>query len=277
MITEDSKKAIQLIKENYKGLEDFIITELSFRQKHGTITGTSREGVWNRLFKRIIPEKFAVENNVMLVDATGNISKEIDIVIFDKQYTPYLFHYGTIKIIPIEAVMVVVESKSSSVDNEKIRAWYESVERLKTDSKGIARILQSGKNATVNETRNTRPIRIFAGMTDKNNLDHFFDIQIIVDINKKILSIKIPDEDQSLDWWMEKLNTKDNGDQQTEEKEKKDKEERCERNLLKLTVKDNPILSLNLKLNQLLMLINNPMFFPHYSYAEMFNSPEDEM
>lgn len=32
-----------------------------------------------------------------------------------------------------------------------------------------------------------------------------------------------------------------------------------------------PLLTLNLQLNQLLMLINNPMLFPHKSYADMFN------
>ena len=32
------------------------------------------------------------------------------------------------------------------------------------------------------------------------------------------------------------------------------------------------LLTLNLQLNQLLMLINNPMLFPHIAYAEMFNA-----
>jgi len=42
----------------------------------------------------------------------------------------------------------------------------------------------------------------------------------------------------------------------------------------KITYQDQPVslLSLNLQLNQLLMLINNPMLFPHNAYAKMFNS-----
>jgi hypothetical protein len=36
-------------------------------------------------------------------------------------------------------------------------------------------------------------------------------------------------------------------------------------------VEGNDILSLNLQLNQLLMLLNNPMLFPHYAYAKAFN------
>jgi hypothetical protein len=41
--------------------------------------------------------------------------------------------------------------------------------------------------------------------------------------------------------------------------------------LADLKVHGNPLLSLNLQLNQLLMLINNPMLFPHLSYARAFN------
>lgn len=36
------------------------------------------------------------------------------------------------------------------------------------------------------------------------------------------------------------------------------------------------LLSLNLQLNQLLMLINNPILFPHLSYAEMFNKVDQK-
>ena len=34
---------------------------------------------------------------------------------------------------------------------------------------------------------------------------------------------------------------------------------------------ENVLMSLIFQLNQLLMVINNPMFFPHHAYAECFN------
>lgn len=43
-----------------------------------------------------------------------------------------------------------------------------------------------------------------------------------------------------------------------------------ENTLKDLRVQGNPLLSLNLQLNQLLMLINNPMLFPHFAYAKTF-------
>ena len=44
----------------------------------------------------------------------------------------------------------------------------------------------------------------------------------------------------------------------------------CTATLEDLKVDGNHLLSLNLQLNQLLMLINNPMLFPHFAYAKVF-------
>ena len=41
------------------------------------------------------------------------------------------------------------------------------------------------------------------------------------------------------------------------------------------TVKDNNLLSFIFQLNQLLMLINNPLLFPHQSYVDLFNKRTD--
>lgn len=39
---------------------------------------------------------------------------------------------------------------------------------------------------------------------------------------------------------------------------------------------DISLLSFNFQLNQLLMLINNPMLFPHLGYVKMFNQKEKD-
>ena len=40
--------------------------------------------------------------------------------------------------------------------------------------------------------------------------------------------------------------------------------------------KNISLLSFNLQFNQLLMLINNPMLFPHQDYAKLFQECEEE-
>lgn len=43
-----------------------------------------------------------------------------------------------------------------------------------------------------------------------------------------------------------------------------------ENTLEDLEVPGNSLLTLNLQINQLLMLLNNPMLFPHFAYAKAF-------
>ena len=85
----------------------------------------------------------------------------------------------------------------------------------------------------------------------------------------------IPNEDKSLEWWGDRLNNhRDNyeQDQNLDHVCCVCKGGFCTKSPLnKLKVCGNPFLSLNMQLNQLLMLINNPMLFPHYAYAKKFN------
>lgn len=72
------------------------------------------------------------------------------------------------------------------------------------------------------------------------------------------------------------LNEKSINDNSQLVKGKTNEEGLKEKKLSDYQIDDNPLLSLNFQLNQLLMLINNPMPFPHLSYAEMFNGKEKE-
>ncbi len=83
---------------------------------HGSSIGSAREDIWGQLFDMIIPKKFVIEHSVFLIiDSEGNVSHEVDLAILDETYTPYIFRYGRLKFIPIEAVAVVVECKSKSM------------------------------------------------------------------------------------------------------------------------------------------------------------------
>jgi len=133
-----------------------------------------------------------------------------------------------------------------------------------------------------------------------------FDIIIYsVDGGKKF-ELSIPNEEKDLGWWNRRLN---NYSEEVIEKENegvelvqsKDRDKVFKRNLFEnfikennkkenrrclgfnekgmltntlkdLEITDNEILSLTLQLNQLLMLINNPMMFPHFAYAKLFGA-----
>lgn len=49
-----------------------------------------------------------------VVDSDGNFSQQIDVVIFDRQYSPFIFTYENETIIPAESVYAVFEAKQTA-------------------------------------------------------------------------------------------------------------------------------------------------------------------
>ena len=62
------------------------------------------------LFIKYLPKRYAVEK-ATVVDSRGAFSDEIDVVLFDRQYTPLIFEYHGQFVVPAEAVYAVFESK----------------------------------------------------------------------------------------------------------------------------------------------------------------------
>jgi len=280
------------IHENYINMNKMMVEEMDIASKHNGLTGNYREEMWIKFFRSIIPRKYSLAQGVMIIDSYGNVSKEVDIAVYDEQYTPYVFQYNTLKFIPIEAVVIVIECKSTGYDKEKLICWADRIESLKTSRSGISRIVKGYAIGETNETQvNTRPIKILASIKDnknpntlemtKNDFGDFFDF--IIQKQDNLFQVLIKNKDRGLGWWGNKLNgVEGEGDslpilEYSNIKEPDnieeldfDKNMKLKNTLKDLEVEGNPLLSLNLQLNQLLMLLNNPMMFPHFAYAKTF-------
>ena len=126
-------RALKSILKNYQQAEESIVKQLYMEHTlHGGTAGSMREDVWKGLFEMILPKKFVIEQSVFIIDSKEGISHEVDLAIVDETYTPYIFHYGRLKFIPIEAVAAVVECKSQSVPIAALEAWCKSIAALKT-------------------------------------------------------------------------------------------------------------------------------------------------
>ena len=237
------------------------------------------------MFRQIVPYKFAIEKGVFVIDSEGNKSKEIDLAIFDEQYTPYIFNYGNVRFIPIEAVAVVVQCKSNNIDNRILKDWSDQISSLKTSTKAIARVISEVVQGYLDPQQKvgqisrkftqtaTRPIRILCYLNNgestyaKPNEDNF-DILICANYENKDkprIDVKYS-KSWNLGEWYCSLNHA-NRELYGFKKEYSNSESLDD----KYRVKDNPLLSLIFQLNQLLMLINNPMLFPHQAYVDRFN------
>jgi hypothetical protein len=72
--------------------------------------GTVSEGQWIKMLSAHLPERYKV-NRAFVIDSKGACSDQIDIVIHDRQYSPFVLNYGDALYVPAESVYAVFEVK----------------------------------------------------------------------------------------------------------------------------------------------------------------------
>ncbi|POA58383.1 DUF6602 domain-containing protein [Pseudomonas sp. GW531-R1] len=77
---------------------------------HAGTHGAVNEDHWIDIFRSYLPNRYAVATG-LVIDSLGNRSDQIDIVIFDRHFTPTLLDQQNHRYIPVEAVYAVFESK----------------------------------------------------------------------------------------------------------------------------------------------------------------------
>jgi hypothetical protein len=80
---------------------------------HPGAKGDASEHVWIKMLDTYLPQRYKAEN-AFVVDSEGNFSDQIDVVIFDRQYSPFIFKYEGQTIIPAESVYAVFEAKQTA-------------------------------------------------------------------------------------------------------------------------------------------------------------------
>ncbi len=80
--------------------------------QHPGFKGDASEGVWLDLLQKYLPRRYEAAN-AFVVDSRGNFSEQIDVVVFDRQYSPFIFTYEGATIIPSESVYAVFEAKQT--------------------------------------------------------------------------------------------------------------------------------------------------------------------
>ncbi len=97
------------------GLHDEIEHRLSTARKtfaHSGTKGDASENVWLELFQTYLPQRYRTER-AHVVDSKGEFSQQIDLVVFDRQYSPLIFTQEGQIVVPAESVYAVFEAKQS--------------------------------------------------------------------------------------------------------------------------------------------------------------------
>ncbi|MEA3015195.1 MAG: hypothetical protein QOD42_3740 [Sphingomonadales bacterium] len=80
---------------------------------HPGTKGDASENVWISLLEAYLPKRYQAAK-AHVVDSEGNFSQQIDVVVFDRQYSPFIFTYEDQTIIPAESVYAVFEAKQTA-------------------------------------------------------------------------------------------------------------------------------------------------------------------
>jgi len=81
---------------------------------HPGTKGNASEPVWLELFQNYLPRRYEAKT-APIVDSKGEFSDQIDVVIYDRQYSPFIFNYQGHVIIPAESVYAVFEAKQTLI------------------------------------------------------------------------------------------------------------------------------------------------------------------
>ncbi len=98
---------------------------------HSTTKGDASEHVWLELLQKYLPKRYQAKK-AHVVDSEGVFSQQIDVVIFDRQYSPFIFDYEGQIVVPAESVYGVFEAKQAinAGEVEYAQIKVESVRKL---------------------------------------------------------------------------------------------------------------------------------------------------
>ena len=94
---------------------------------HPGSKGDATEMDWFNMFKNHFPKRYEIDK-AFVIDYNGNLSQQIDIVIFDNQYSPFILKREGVNYVPAESVYAVIEAK------QEITADYLAYASIKAES-----------------------------------------------------------------------------------------------------------------------------------------------
>ncbi|WP_226092658.1 DUF6602 domain-containing protein [Dickeya oryzae] len=113
-IKELSKKdGKKYLKNAFKLQQEVLKTQLLQSKSaitHDGIKGDVNESYFLDIIRQYLPERYSVDRGIV-VNSKGHTSDQIDVVIFDRHYTPTLLNQQGHRLIPAEAVYAVMEVK----------------------------------------------------------------------------------------------------------------------------------------------------------------------
>lgn len=145
--TRNGKKFLQLAfqeqQEVFSRQLQLAAKSITHDGKYGGVT----EKHFIKILRQYLPNRYSVDSAI-IIDCNGKTSDQIDVVIYDRQYTPTLLDQQNHKYVPAEAVYAVFEVKPS-IDGNRLKYASKkaaSVRKLKRTSVNFRTATGVGQN-----------------------------------------------------------------------------------------------------------------------------------
>jgi len=103
------------LEDLYKNLQKEMIGRLSLCStaiEHPGTKGAATEINWISWLRCYLPNRYAVDKGIV-IDSNGQQSDQIDVIIYDNQYSYFVFNQGDTKYVPAESIYAVFEVKQN--------------------------------------------------------------------------------------------------------------------------------------------------------------------
>ncbi|MCF8785230.1 DUF6602 domain-containing protein [Rhodococcus ruber] len=108
-MTEENK-----LRQLFSRHQELLVSALgvSSVHEHPVAKGDNSELAWREMLSKHLPNRYQVATGIV-IDHEGTESDYIDIIIFDRYYSPIVFHFNDVLYVPAESVFAVIEAKQS--------------------------------------------------------------------------------------------------------------------------------------------------------------------
>lgn len=131
----------QLFESFQEQMKNKLTTNRVFIQHPGS-KGEASETAWITWLSDYLPKRYSV-GSAFIIDSNNNISEQIDIVIYDNQYSPFVFNQDGAKYIPAESVYAIFEVKQE-MDKFNIEYAKKKAKSVRSLSRTSAPIKHAG-------------------------------------------------------------------------------------------------------------------------------------
>ncbi len=110
---KSNKNGAQFLQDAFALEQQLLGVKLAFSTEsitHSASKGEVNESHFIGVLRRYLPNRYAVDRGIA-IDSTGATSDQLDVVIYDRQYTPVLMDQEDHRYIPAEAIYAVLEAK----------------------------------------------------------------------------------------------------------------------------------------------------------------------